>query len=131
MRKRIERSALEMIEFFEEIHWSIRDVEQELIKSADYINEYSNYYKFSEEEFEKAEKVINFFYEPESEPMPFGIFWNDDDKDSYVNGFMEINPKYPKQSVYKYRCYQDGIIYATYDNFKEIKDIEELKEYYK
>ena len=65
MRKRIERSAIEIAEFFDEIDWNITNAERKLIKSADYIDKYKNYYKDTEESFEKAEKVTNFFYEPE------------------------------------------------------------------
>ena len=128
MRKRIERSAVEMIEFFEEIHWSIRDVEQELIKSADYINEYRNYYKFSEEEFEKAEKVINFFYEPEPEFMPFGIFWDDGFINNTRIGYMGICAD---GVDFKYNQYFKGEKLINWNNFKEIKTIEELKEFCK
>ena len=79
MRKRIERSAVEMIEFFEEIGWYIGAVEKKLIKSSDYIDEYRNNYKDSEEYFTKAEQVINFFYEPEPEPEPDYKDWIGED----------------------------------------------------
>ena len=128
MRKRIERSAVETIEFFDEIYWYIGAAENKLIKSADYIDEYRDYYKFSEENLEKAEKVINFFYEPEPEPMPFGIFWDYGDINNTRIGYMGICNG---EVDFKYNQYFKGKKLTNWNNFKEIKTIEELKEYCK
>ena len=129
MRKRIERSAIEMIEFFEEIGWEITGRERKLIKSADYINQYRDFYKDTEFANETAKKVINFFYEPE--PMPFGVFWDNFNRDYIQVGYMTINPKYQHNSTCKYIKYSKGRYVNPWENFKEIKDIEELKEFCK
>jgi hypothetical protein len=123
MRKRIERSAVEMIEFFENIGWEITGRERKLIKSADHINTYRNIYnELGEEDTQKIEKVINFFYEPE--PMLFGIFWDDGDIHRRI-GYMEICTD---EVDFKYNQYFKGKIVASWNNFKEINSIEELKE---
>ena len=121
-----------MIDFFENIGWDIGSPEKALIKSADYICKYRNKHGGLSGEFtQNLEKVINFFYEPEPEPMPFGIFWDDGEEDYIQVGYMEINIKYPDDSNFKYIRHPKATIVIHWKNFKEIKTIEELKEYYK
>ena len=128
MRKRIERTLDETLEFFfDELGWGISGAEKTLIKSEDYIDKYRNIYKDLEEHDEKVEQVIDFFYEP----MPFGIFWDDGEDDHIYIGYMEIDLNYPKKTRYKYRRHCKGITENNWNNFKEIKTLEELKEYYK
>ena len=129
MRKKIERSDIEMIEFFENIGWDIGTSEKALIKSSDYICKYRNKHGGLGGAFtQKIEKVINFFYEPDPETMPFGIFWDDGLINNTRIGYMGICAD---GVDFKYNQYFKGEKLINWNNFKEIKTIEELKEFCK
>ena len=125
--KRINRTELEVVEFFDKIDWCIDEEYRKLIKSSDYIEKYRGVYSYNKEYRETAEKVINFFWEV---PMPFGVFW-DDDVSLIEFGFMQINDEYPDDSKFKYTRYVSGQDRESWKNFKELKNWDKLQEYNK